>query len=170
MLETVKNDYEVMSEGDPIHWEIPYDRLEDNTPTVTCPAAVLDGAAAGTGDQLTGTILSIDAASSIAVIDFTPGMVYYQYVRNVATYAAGVEATWVAIQFGHTVYYDRSSTMVALGLQLSCSPLDNTGTANPKFGRVVGISDADIALYPKGVAGVASTQRCGVMQFGINAE
>lgn len=162
MTEQIHNDYEVSSEGAVRHWEIPYARLEDATPTPSNPAAVLSLVP---GTQLTGTILTIDAGASVAVIDFTNSMVYRQTVRNVLTYGAGVEATWGPINIGDPIYYDRSATMPA-GTYLSTSPLDNLGAANPLFGYAVPMDDADMALFPKGAALVASTQTVGVMQRG----
>ncbi len=159
---TIWNDYESSVEGAPFHWEIPYARLEHVTPTETNAAAVLS---AVVGTQLTGTILTIDATASVAVIDFTPGMVYRHQVRNVLTYGGGVEATWGQLNIGDPIYYDRSATMPA-EVFLSKSPLDNTGAANALFGHVVGADEADMLLYPKGAIGVASTQRSGVAQRG----
>jgi len=161
MTEEVKQDYQVSSEGAVRHWEIPYARLTDTTPTVSNPAEVTSLLA---GTQLTGTILSVDAGESVAVIDFTCSMVYWQEVRNVLTYAAAVEATWGAINIGDIVYYDNSATMPA-GVYLSTSPLDNTGAANTRFGYVVPAQDTDMALYPKGGI-TASTQDCAIMQLG----
>lgn len=159
MPESIKHDYEVSSEGAVRHWEIPYDRLEDITPTETFPAAVLSRT---DGTQLTGTVLTLDADAEVAVIDFTHSMVYYQYVRNVLTYSEATEATWGAINIGDPVYYDRSATMPAAA-KLSTSPLDNAGNANPLFGFVVPKDDADMALYPLGGA-TASTQECAISQ------
>jgi hypothetical protein len=163
MTEQVNNDYEVSSEGGVRHWEIPYARLADVTPTPTNPAQVsglLDG------HQLTGTILTVDVARSVALIDFTPSMVYRFDVRNVLTYA-GAEATWGAINVGDPVYYDDGATMVALGLYLSTSPAPTGGGANTLFGFVVPSDETDI--FPKGAGGVASTQSCAVMQLGAGA-
>lgn len=169
MAEVISHDYEVSSEGGVRHFEIPYARLEDATPTVSNPACVVDDAAApGTGTQMCGTILSIDAVNSIATIDFTCSMVYRQSVRNVATYGAGVEATWIAFQIGAPVYYDRSNTM-PVGTYLSLSPLDRLGVANPLFGFIVAWSDADMASFPKGLINVASTADMAVMQRGSGA-
>jgi len=169
MTEVISNDYEVSSEGCVRHWEVPYARLEDATPTVSNPACVVDDVAApGTGVQVCGTILTIDATNSIAIIDFTAGMVHRQPVRNVATYAVGVEATWAAIQFGAPIYYDRSATMPA-GCYLSLSPADNNAVNNPLFGYAVAWSDADMATFPKAAAGVGSTTDCAVMQRGAGA-
>ncbi len=169
MTEAISADYEVSSEGCVRHWEIPYARMEDATPTVTFPACVVDDVAApGTGTQLCGTILSIDAVNSVATVDFTCGMVYRHAIRNVATYAGNVENTWAAYQFGAPVYYDRSATMPATS-HLSLSPLDNNGVANPLFGFIVAWDDADMAAYPKGAAGVAATTDCAVMQRGAGA-
>lgn len=162
MAEQVNNDYEVSSEGAVRHWEIPYSRLTDTTPTPSNPAEVTSLLP---GTQLTGTILSIDAGSSVAVIDFTSSMVYRQTVRNVLTYNAGNEATWGPINIGDVVYYDDSSTMPA-GTYLSTSPLDNTGAANTLFGYAVSSDDTDMALFPKGAALVGSTETVAVMQVG----
>ena len=162
MTETIHNDYEVSSEGAVRHWEIPYARLEDATPTPSNPAAVLS---AVPGTQLTGTILTVDAGTATAILDVTCSMVYRQAVRNVLTYGGGAEATWGTEDIGDPVYYDRSATM-PVGTYLSKSPLDSAGVANPLFGHIVGMSDADQALYPKGAGGVASTQTVGVMQIG----
>jgi hypothetical protein len=162
MTEAIHNDYEVSSEGAVRHWEIPYARLEDATPTPSNPAAVISVLA---GTQLTGTILTVDANDSVAVIDFTPSMVYRQTVRNVLTYNGGAEATWGAINIGDPIYYDGSGTMPA-GTYLSTSPADAAAAANPLFGFAVPAEDDDMALFPKGAGGVASTQTVAVMQVG----
>lgn len=169
MTEAISHDYEVSSEGGVRHWEVPYARLEDATPTVSNPASVIDGAAAGTGVQVTGTILSVDAVNSVAVIDFTAGMVYRQPVRNVSGYNIGVgENAWLAIQLGAPIYYDRSASMPA-GCYLSLSAADIAGTANPLFGYAVAWSDADMATFPKAAAGVGSTVDVAVCQRGAGA-
>ena len=166
MTEAIRADYEVSSEGAVRHWEIPYARLEDITPTPSFPAAVADDAAPpGTGlPQLCGTILTIDADESIAVIDFTCSMIYRHTVRNVTTYATAVESAWAAMDIGYVVYYDRSATMPA-GTYLSLAAADNNTVATTKFGWIVPWSDADAANYPKGGV-TASTQTCAVMQMG----
>lgn len=160
MTEAIHNDYEVSSEGAVRHWEIPYARLTDTTPTPTNAAEVTSVLP---GTQLTGTILSVDASRSIAVIDFTNSMVYRHDVRNVLTYSAGAESTFGAINIGDPVYYDNSATMPA-GVYLSTSPLDNTGAANTLFGFAVA-DDIASDTFPKGGA-TASTQRVAVMQRG----
>jgi len=164
MPESIHKDYEVSSEGAVRHWEIPYARLADATPTPTNPAKVLGRVA---GSELTGTILTVDATNSVAVVDFTASMVYKFSVRNVLTYAVGAEATWGNINVGDPVYYDVSATMPA-GVYLSTSPQDNTGAANPLFGWVVPANDTD--TFPKGANGVASTQTdVAVMQRGAGS-
>ena len=163
MTETVHNDYEVSSEGGVRHWEIPYSRLANILPTPTNAAQVtgrLDG------HQLTGTILTIDPTTSVAVIDFTAGMIYRFDVRNVLTYA-GAEASWGPINVGDPVYYDDGATMVALFLQLSTSPAPTGGGANTLFGYVVPADPTDV--FPKGAGGVAGIYRCAVMQLGAGA-
>jgi len=167
MTETVHSDYEVSSEGAVRHWEIPYSRLEDATPTPTSAAKVTS---AVVGAELTGTILTIDAVNSFAVIDFTHSMVYRHDVRTVATYNAGVENTWQALNIGDTVYYDGSATMPA-GVYLSVSPLDNLGAANPIFGHIVPAPsttgfDTDAASFPLAAGAAGNTHRVAVMQEG----
>ena len=163
MTEEIRHDYEVSSEGAVRHWEIPYARLEDATPTPSLPAAVLSVLP---GTQLTGTILTIDPGDSVAVIDFTNSMVYWHEVRNVLTYTEGAEATFGVINIGDPVYYDRSATM-PVGVYLSTSPLDSTGAANPLFGFAVPRDDDDMALFPKGAI-TAATVECAVTQVGVN--
>lgn len=164
MPEEVRDNYQVKSEEAVCHWEIPYARMTDATPTPTNPAEVTSRT---DSTQLTGTILSIDAAENVAVIDFTAGMVYWHEVRNVLTYAAAVEATWGAINIGDEVYYDHSATMPA-GVYLSTSPLNNLGANNTRFGWIVPADDTDMALFPKGGV-LATTQDCAVMQLGAGS-
>jgi hypothetical protein len=175
MTETVHSDYEVSSEGAVRHWEVPYARLHDITPTPTNAAEVTGRVA---GAEVGGTILTIDAVNSMAVLDVTAGMVYRHDVRNVLTYAAGpagAEATWGAINIGDPVYYDPSTTMVALGIYLSTAPADNGGApganVNSLFGWVVPApsatgTDTDAASFPLGGAGSGTTHRVAVMQRG----
>jgi hypothetical protein len=163
MTEAIHNDYEVSSEGAVRHWEIPYARLTDATPTPSNPAQVTSLLV---GTNLMGTILTVDAATSVAVIDFTCGMVYQFTVRNVLTYNPGVaELTWGPINIGDPIYYDASASM-PVGTYLSTSPLNTGGTANALFGHAVPASDTDMALFPKGAALVGSTQTVAVMQIG----
>lgn len=158
---TINQDYEGSSASAIRHWEVPYARLENTSPGVTEAAAMKS---AVYGSQRCGTVLAIDAATSIAVIDFTARMVYEHSVRNVITYNGGAENTFREINIGDTIYYDRSVTMPA-NVFLSTSPLDKDGNANPIFGNVVlneGRGET-ASSYPKGAA-VASTQTCDVMQ------
>jgi len=160
MTETILNDYE-HSSGPVITMAVPYARLTDQTPTVGNPCELTSRTA---GTQLTGTILSVDAGDSIAVVNVAPAFFGNWEVRNVLTYAAAVEATWGAINVGDAVYYDNSATMPA-GVYLSTSPLDNTGAANTLFGHIACITSEAAALYPLGDA-TASTQDCQVVQRG----
>ena len=163
MVESIRNDYEVSSEGAVRHWEFPWARLEDATPTATLPARVTSLLP---GTMLTGTILTVDAVLNTAVIDVTCGMVYWHEVRNVLTYNQAAEATWGPINIGDIIYYDGSGTMPA-GVYLNTSPFASDGaTANTIFGWAVAANDTDMALFAKGVALVASTQEVAVMQVG----
>lgn len=163
MTETVHTDYECSSEGAVRHWEIPYARLTHNTPTPTNAAEVLSLLP---GTQLVGTILSIDAVNSVAIIDFTNSMVYTHDVRNVLTYNPGVaELTWGPINIGDPIYYDHSAGLPA-GVFLSTSPIGTDAVANTLFGFAAPCGDTDMARFPLGAALVASTQRLSVMQLG----
>jgi hypothetical protein len=168
MTEVVHEDYEVSSEGAVRHWEIPYARFEDATPTPTS-AAMVTSAVLGT--EMTGTVLTIDATNSIAVIDFTHSMVYRHDVRTVLTYAGGpAEASWQALNIGDVVYYDGTAIMPA-GVYLSVSPLNGTGGANPIFGHIVPAPsttgfDTDAALFPLAAGVAGNTHRVAVMQEG----
>ena len=171
MVFTIQNDYEEASEGAVRHWEIPWDRQEDQAPVVTQPAAVLS---ATPGTQVCGTILTTTAtgavATSMAVIDFTASMVYRQPVCNALTWLEDVSATWQAMEIGDFVYYDRGVGAIALNVKLTCSPLDAAGgNANPLFGYLVPWDDTDAASFPKGTAAVESTHDCAVMQIGAGA-
>jgi len=156
---TINPNYECSSEGGVRHWEIPYRSLENATPVETEAAEVV-----GTdGVQLNGTVLTIDATLSIAVIDFTPSMVYRHSIRNVLTYNAAVENTWGALTIGLPVYYDNSATMPAL-TYLSLAAANNLAQANTLFGWIVPADATD--TFPKGVGGVAATFEQAVMQHG----
>lgn len=178
MTETVHEDYEVSSEGAVRHWTFPYARLTDTTPTPT-NAARVTGLLAGA--QLQGTILTIDATRSQAVIDVTCSMVYMHDVRTVLTYAGGAngaEASWGALNIGDPVYYDNSTAMPA-GVYLSTAPTNNTPggvgpTANTLFGWIVAAPsttgfDTDSASYPKAAGTSGNTHRVAVMQRGAGA-
>lgn len=164
MAEGMNLDYEVSSAGAERHWEIPYARLADQTPTPTNPAKVTGLLA---GKELTGTILTVDAGRSTAIIDFTCSMVYRQSIRNVLTYTGGTtENTFGALNIGDPVYYDASSTMPA-GVYLSTSPQKIDGAANSLFGHIVP-DGSPTDTFPKGDTN-ASTQRAAVMQVGAAA-
>lgn len=168
MTETVHSDYECSSEGSIRHWEVPYADLADVTPTPTCPGEITGRTA---GIDVTGTILSIDAARSVAVLDVTCGMVYRLDVRNVLTYNGAAEFTWGPINIGDPIYYDASAAMLALGLTLSTAPTNAGGGANTQFGWAVAGPlatgfDTDAASFPLGAALVGSSHRVCVMQRG----
>lgn len=156
---TVRNDYQVSSEGSERHYEFKTSRLENATPTATQPFAVKSRTA---GVQIVGTVLSFKSGDTKIIGDVTNNRVYKHKVRNVRTYSGAAEATWGAIDEGDPIYYDRSSTMPS-DVLLSTSPLDKDGAANPLFGWAVLINETDV--YPKGSTS-ASTQTIAVMQIG----
>ena len=163
MVEQIHDDYQ-HSSGPMQTITVPYARLTDATPTPSNPCEIISLLP---GTQLCGTIVSTDAADSIAVVNVAPGFIGNWEVRNVLTYAAAIEDTWGAINYGDPVYYDSSATMPA-GVYLSTSPLDNAGGANPLFGFIATKNSEAAALYPKGGA-TASTQNCQVQQRGAGA-
>jgi hypothetical protein len=165
MVRTTTYNYEVSSEsGRERHIKVPYARMEDATPTLHDPAALLSVIP---GTQEVGTLIEVfPAPVSEAVINVARGAVYWHNVRNVLTYnvgGGGIEATWGALNVGDPVFYDRSAVMPAT-TKLSKSPLDNTGAINPLFGYVVLGRQENALSYPKGAGGVASTQEAAIIQ------
>ena len=155
---TIRHDYEVSSEGAVRHWEFTKTRLENATPVITEPFAVLSVLP---GTQICGTVLTMEGLFIIG--DVTHSMVYKHYVRNVLTYVEGAEATFGPINEGDPIYYDRSATMPA-NCYLSTSPLDAAGVANPLWGHAVLENDADV--FPKGDDQEGVTLEFAVMQEG----
>jgi hypothetical protein len=161
MTEVILSNYE-HSSGPVFTVAVPYTRLTDATPTEGNPCEVTSLLA---GTTLCGTIMTIDAGDSIAIVNVAPGFIGNWEVRNVLTYNPGVaELTWGAINYGDPVYYDASASMPA-GVYLSTSPLNTGGTANTLFGHIATITSEAAALYPLGGA-TASTQNCQVIQRG----
>jgi hypothetical protein len=171
---TIVADYEVSSEGEISHWEIPISRLErvgnvlpSTTNSIPSRACAVTTGKAPYGVRLTGTILAQDTSGTeCVVVDFTCGMVYKHQVRNVLTYNNGLETTFGALNIGDEVYYDRANA----NARLTTAPTDLNGFPNPLFGFVVPWSDADAGNYPKGTALAGSTQTCAIMQVGAGAE
>lgn len=181
MTETVHVDYEVSSEGAVCHQEIPYTRLFHQTPTPTNPAQVM-GLIGGV--EVNGTILTISpgptAATSFAVIDFTPSMVYMHDVRTVLTYAGGAngaEATFGVLNIGDPVFYDDSTPGGLVNpFFLSVSPNNDSpggvgATTNTLFGWIVpsplaGAFDINTAVFPLAAGVAGNTHRVAVMQVG----
>jgi hypothetical protein len=162
MVRITTYNYEQSSEGGrERHVRIPYARQTDQTPTLHDPAEVTGLPLVG---RLTGTVVTLDATNSVAIINTSGGAVYRHNVRNVLTYNPGVaELTWGAVNVGDAVYYDPSATMPAF-TKLSTSPLDLTGAVNSFFGWVVLLQDETVASYPKGGAIAGDTLECAVLQ------
>ena len=166
----VQPDYQEASPGAERHWEIPWDRQEDQAPVETQPTAVLSDTA---GEQMCGTILTNVAtgavATSMSVIDFTCSMVYRQPVANAITWDGDTSNAWRGMEIGDFVYYDRGAGAIAIPVKLTISPLDSAGGNNPKFGYIVPWDDADAATFPKGTNAVESVHDCAIMQIGAGA-
>lgn len=163
MVEQINHDYE-HSSGPVSPVVVPYASLTDATPTESNPCEIATLLA---GTAVCGTILTIDASDSVAVVNVAPGFIGNWEVRNVLTYSGAAENTWGAIAYGALVYYDGSATMPA-GVYLSTSPLNNLGVANTRFGAVFTKNSEAAALYPLGGV-TASTENCQVMQRGAGA-
>jgi len=161
MVEEINHDYQ-HSSGPEFPICVPYARLTDATPTESNPCQLTSLLA---GTSLCGTVMTIDASDSVAIVNIAPGFIGNWEVRNVLTYNPGVaELTWGAINVGDLVYYDASASMPA-GVYLSTSPLNTGGTANTVFGAIATITSEAAALYPLGGI-TASTQDCQVAQRG----
>ena len=164
----IQDNYQASSEGGGVrHWEIPYGRCTVNPPIPTEPMMVTG---LPLGSQLTGTTMTVDpiaGAAGLAIVDFTPSMVYRHQVRTCIAYA-GAESAWRIINIGDVVYYDNTAGMPA-GVRLSLAPANTAAQANPVFGWIVPMDPTDMALYAAGakVPGAAgNTWWCGVMQKG----
>jgi len=165
MLDTYHLDYQVSSEGDPIHLTIPIDRLENSTSVIPSNAAkVLDDVLGG--EELTGTILALLTIGDVPciILDADPGQLHRHNVRNVLTYAQSSEDTWGEINVGDTVYYDDSATMPD-DCHLSLSADNSAGDPNPRFGHVGRSNDAG-DTFPKGNTREGVTVRCVIIQRG----
>jgi len=161
MVEAINHNYQ-HSSGPEFTICVPYARLTDATPTESNPCQLTSLLA---GTSLCGTVKTIDASDSVAIVNVAPGFIGNWEVRNVLTYNPGVaELTWGAINVGDLVYYDASASMPA-GVYLSTSPLNTGATANTLFGVIATITSEAAALYPLGGV-TASTQDCQVMQRG----
>ena len=160
MTEEILENYE-HSSGPVFTICVPYARLTDTTPTEGNPCELTSLLP---GTQLTGTIMTIDAADSVAIVNVAPCFIGNWAVRNVLTYAQSAESTFGAINVGDLVYYDHSASMPA-GVYLSTGPTGADTVANTRFGVIATITSEAAALYPKGGV-TASTQNCQVMQIG----
>lgn len=115
------------------------DALADN---MLVAAGVLSGHPVQIGDINGVALADRDAVTLDAVVDFSKTKTWLQPVRNVLTYAAGVEDTFKAAVVGDKVYYD-GSALVA-GVFLSFSPLDKVGGTNKQWGVVTGKANAAV--------------------------
>ena len=145
--------------------KIPYARLTDQTPTIGDPAQItglLPGA------QMTGTVITVDAVDSEAMINRAEGAVYRHNVRTVLTYNGGnAEATWGVINIGDPVYYDLTSD-ANHGVKLSTSPLQgDAATANARFGTVIMLQSEDADDFAKAAGAAGNTHLCAVDQAGV---
>jgi len=159
-------DYQQSSEsGRERHIRVPYSRLEDQTPTLGDPASML---AVIAGHEVCGTVVTINATTSEAIINVAEGAIYRHNVRNVVTFAGGpVDATWAAINIGDPVFYSPDSD-TANGVKLCIAVADLDASLNPRFGTVVMLQDEVAADFAKGDDSEGVTVLCAILQCGLN--
>ena len=144
---------------------VPYARLTDITPTLHDPARVTS---AVPGTAITGVSVALHVPTLTAILNVARGAVTRQNVRNATGYVSspgGAENAWRVINIGDPVFYDASTTMLALGLQLSLAAANNDASpaTNTLWGFVVMLQNEDATDFPKGAGGSGSTQICAVM-------
>ncbi len=145
--------------------KIPYSRMADTTPTIHDPAQVTGLLA---GAQMTGTVVTIDAVRSEAILNIAVGAVFRHNVRTVSGYNGGnAENAWTALNIGDPVYYDPTSD-ANNGVKLSVSPLQgDSATANPRFGTILMLQSEDADDFSKAAGASGNTHLCAVAQAGI---
>jgi len=117
------------------------------------PVAI--GLKADRGNNLTGVVLTYNALGDLAQVNIAEGFITRQWVANILTYNGGNPATWAAaFNIGAPVYIDDSADLSA-GCNLSLSPLNSAGSANPFFGYLIYAQD-EYVDHGVGGAGVAA--------------
>ena len=147
--------------------KIPYARMADVTPTVHDPAQVTGLLA---GAQMTGTVITIDATNSEAILNVAGAAVFRHNVRTVSGYdGANNENAWVALNIGDPVYYDPTADANTAGVcKLSASPVQgDAGTANPRFGTIGMLQTETAASFAKVAGATGNSYVCAVVQAGI---
>lgn len=147
--------------------KVPYARMADATPTIHDPAQVTGLLA---GAQMTGTVITIDATNSEALLNISCAAVFRHNVRTVLTYdGANNEATWGAINVGDPVYYDPTADANTAGVcKLSTSPLQgDAATSNPRFGTILMLQTETAASFAKAAGAAGASYVCAVAQAGI---
>lgn len=128
--------------------------------------AVAVGAKGFRPKNLTGTVISYNAAAGLVILNMADKFVSRQYVANVLTYAANIPDSWAAtFALGAPVYVDDSDSLSA-GVTLSLSPLNSAGSANPLFGYVFYCQDdyLDIGVGgPNAAAGLPVTANAAAL-------
>lgn len=113
------------------------------------------GAKALRGKNRCGVVLSYRAEATLAILNIAAGFISRQHVANILTYNGGNPATWAAtFVIGQPVYVDDSDALSA-GCNLSLSPLNSAGSANPQFGVLTYAQD-EYVDYGIGGAGAAA--------------
>ncbi len=96
--------------------------------------ALAVGAKGNRPENMTGVVLSYNAAANLIQLNVADKYVSHQYVANVLTYANNLPATFdISMGVGDPVYVDDSDPLTA-GVTLSRSPLNLAGEGNPLVG------------------------------------
>jgi len=118
-----------------------------------------------------GTVITVNATTSEAMINFAEGAIYRHYVYNRSVLEADdtiIGATFAPINIGDPVFYDEQADALGHG-KLSIAQFRPDGTTpKPRFGTVVMLQDEDADDFPKGEEGVASYNLCAILQAGLN--
>lgn len=80
--------------------------------------------------NMVGVVITYNIAAGIAELNLAPGFCFKAYVANQAAYAATYDQS---LAIGEPVYID-DSVILATGVTLSRSPLNNLGQGNPQAG------------------------------------
>lgn len=137
--------------------------------------AIGDRATPDRPENLTGVVISFTAglttAKGLVRINIADGYIVRNYVANIASYDTNNDAVLETgpIVPGQPVYVDDSSDIVAKGVTVSLSPLNEAGTANPLAGYLWYCEDeyADQAVGGPNVSSTFVTSVSDILAYPI---
>jgi len=117
--------------------------------------------------NLTGVVITYQSNNDRAVMNLADKVIVRQYVNNVTSYTGGAVYTFNStFSVGDPVYVDDSGPLSA-GVTLSCSPLNESGSANPLAGYVMrcqdqyddeGVGGVDGDVFPMSLSTTQATE------------